>query len=125
MSNITHVVTPVPEITTYVSKFVCGITPYDIINMVIALGSLAYVLYLSKSYKKYKKHMAKDNEERDKRIYRHISIDHNFVNSNTTKHTTKEPAVRQQSTVTKPRTNDPSVRRPSAKKDSIRKVGEK
>ena len=139
MSYITHMVTPVPLVKSPVVRFFDSFAVYNIINTVFALGSLALTFYLFYSFSKYGKHgkhgrdVSKETQEHDKQsLVDHGLIDpepsdHHFENNSKDsayhRPTTKEPAAKPQSNVTKPVTKAPSVRR-SVKKDDINRVGE-
>jgi len=104
------------------------------VNTLVTLGALTFAFYMFYSFSKYGKYgrdVSRERQEQDRlnheeSVFIHPEIIHdnlgpaNKVNiQNASK---KDLPVKPD--VPKPK-NDPQVRRPSAKKDSIKKVGDK
>ena len=128
--------TPVPVLVAdnSWSTFVHSFTLYDVVNTLVTLGALTFAFYMFYSFSKYGKYgrdVSRESQEQDRlnheeNVFIHPEILHDNLGPantvNTLNASKKDLPVKPD--VPKPKTN-PQVRHPSAKKDSIKKVGDK
>ena len=124
MDHIARIVTPIPEWITRSHEIVTGISAFDILNTVIALGTLIigfYMFYSFSKYGKYGRDVSQETQDHDRESLENLDliepadhIDHDVIYPNTAKN-----QVREKVNASKPTTKIPPARHNSVKKEDI------